>query len=334
MTARLTIDPTLRDAITDTVLLSRRGTRTDDEPDSSSRRQEVLCYGIERAIADPEYFTLYMRQLDRVLSRPLPDNLRELLPDEREEAVLISGVGVLRADEIDQMALSPYQLSQVQRAVFDGPEIPMYWVDAIDRAMARSLQECHPPRRDIEEIVDEAFAVAGMARPSRRETATEEKITEASGHTLAAFGTGHEPAAGPPPAALRWTDEVPFASLEIVAVHNPNELELRKAVAVQVEFQWQPTDAHSSVLTVRLSGALILTGADCTAQLLDAQGVERAKASVDEQLALRFPLEDVERPEALKGWMVACDYQKKRLVDARFTIVLQPPGPGLTPRPE
>ena len=334
MTARLTIDPTLRDAITDTVLLSRRGMGTDDKPDSSSRRQEILRDGIERAIADPEYFTLYMRQLDRVLSRPLPDNLRELLLEEREEAVLISGVGVLRADEIDQMALSPYQMSQVQRAVFDGPEIPMYWVDAIDRAMARSLQECHPPRRDIDEIVDAAFAAAGMARPSRGDWGTDVMPADESELAGAALGTGQEPITSPAPGVPKWKDEIPFANLEILAVHNPDEVKRRQHLAVEIEYDWQPTGDHGSVLTVLLGGFLILTGTDCTARLLDAQEVERAQASVDEQLALRFPLEDVERPEALKGWMVACDYRRKKLVDARFKIVLQPPSGGLAPRPK
>ena len=275
MAARLTLDPALRDAITDTILSSRPGMRTEYEPETT-RRREILRDGIERAIADPEYFTLYMRQLDHVLSRPLPDNLRELLPEEREEAVLISGLRVLRADEIDQMALSPYQMSQVQRAVFDGPEIPMYWVDAIDRAMSRSLQECHVPRRRVEEIVDAAFAAAGMARPSRRETATDKTNADETELAPAAFGTGHEQATGPLPNALNWTDEIPFASMEILAVHDPKELELRQDLAVQVEYRWQPTGDHGSVLTVWLTGALILTRADCTARLIDAQGVERA----------------------------------------------------------
>src|SRR2546423_22927 len=98
MAARLTLDPALRDAITDTILLSRGGMKTANESEAFCRRQEILRDGIERAIADPEYFSLYMRQLDRVHSRPLPDNLRELLSEEREEAVLVFGVGALRAD--------------------------------------------------------------------------------------------------------------------------------------------------------------------------------------------------------------------------------------------
>jgi len=301
--------------------------RTEHEPETT-RRREILRDGIERAIADPEYFTLYMRQLDHVLSRPLPDNLRELLPEEREEALLISGLGALRADEIDQMALSPYQMSQVQSAVFDGPEIPTYWVDAIDRAMARSLQECHAPGRSIEEIVDAAFAAAGMARPSRREAATDKTYAQASELALADFGTGHEQATGPPVDALTWTDEIPFASMEILAVHDPEELELRQDLAVQVEYRWQPTGDHGSVLTVWLTGALILTRADCTARLIDAQGVERARATVHEH-ALTFQTADVDRSEVLTGWTVACEYRKEKFIDARFAAVLQPPGTGL-----
>jgi hypothetical protein len=328
MAARLTLDSVLRDAITDTVLSSRREMRTENEPETTRCRQEILLDGIERAIADPEYFTLYMRHLDRVLSRPLPDNLRELLPEEREEAVLISGVGALRADEIDQMALSPYQMSQVQRAVFDGPEIPTYWVDAIDRAMAHSLRECDAPRRGIEEIVNAAFAATGLGRPSWGKSGTNVTSADELELAMTAFSTGQVPTTGPPPGVLTWTDEIPFASLEILAVHNPKELELRQDFAIQVEYRWQPTGDHGSALTVWLSGALILTGADCTARLLDAQGVERAGATVHEH-TLTFQLTDVDRSEVLTGWTVACDYHKEKFVDARFATVLQPPATGL-----
>ena len=47
----------------------------------------------------------------------------------------------------------------------------------------------------------------------------------------------------------------------------------RQHLAVEIEYDRQPTGDHGSVPTVLLGGFLILTGTDCTARLLDAQEV-------------------------------------------------------------
>jgi hypothetical protein len=89
----------------------------------------------------------------------------------------------------------------------------------------------------------------------------------------------------------------------------------------------QSVDQSNDAIAL-LEGRLGLTGANCTARLLDAHGVERAQASVHEH-ALKFALADVDHSGTLARWTFACDYRWEKLVDARFAVGLQPPGSGL-----
>jgi len=142
-----------------------RGKSEPESDEDAKFRRIALRRGIEKAIADPDAYADLTLYLSRVLVHPRPPRVEVWLPDDRVAAVMREGLDVLGPDEIDILALSPNQMSQLQLAVHDcGPELTPGWVDAFERAWA---EQPGPPRRSLNDIVDAAFAAAGLERPSR-----------------------------------------------------------------------------------------------------------------------------------------------------------------------
>jgi hypothetical protein len=353
MAATLNLSPDFRSLVTDLAAMEmERRNAADAEVraklsgwvNSETGRIETLRDGLERVLADCEFRDVYLDFLGKLQERSRPLRHFALFAENCKDLVLEQGLSALDPGDLAILAIDPVVLADMWDAISD--HFPPYWQQAVRLADERSARARDVPLFDARAIarrvVASVFPELGtnVKNPDKRnmgvgesDAGWSEMVPADSELASAALGTGHESTTEPLPGALIWTGEIPFASLEILAVHNPKELGLMKQLSVQIEYRWQPVADHGSTLTVWLSGALIFTGANCTARLLDTEGVERGRASV-QQGAFTFPLADVNRPETLTGWTVACDYRKERFVDARFAVVLQPPGaaPGSTGR--
>jgi hypothetical protein len=320
MSTDVTIEPALRSALTDTVTAVLGDAYQQADPEAEEDRRHVLIKGLERALVAPDYLRSYLRHLDGLIRRPLPDRLRELLPEDLERQVLDSGLTALDPQTIDRLAISPYQITQLRRVLLDEAEIPTYWVDVIEQARERSAREAGRPFRTAEEIVQAALRAVGTSRKDRCE---EPELA------IAAFGigatSGQEFEATKRRRTVTWETTLAFREVEILSCDDPEEVALLEDGMIGVAFVWRQLEDPTSSLTVRLRGALVL-GSGCIGHLFGPDGAPRGEAAVQDY-SLSFGLSDVTMAEQLEGWSFQCDYHEPSH-HVRFTAVLHPPAKG------
>jgi hypothetical protein len=120
MMAELRLDPRLQQAV---ARLSDELRRGPGAPFQVSEDLPVLREGLERVLCDRDYLVPYLRQLDRLLKRPLP--YREVMSEQRQQEVCEHGLGCLEPRELTVLALNPHQLLDLRDTILD--YFPEYW---------------------------------------------------------------------------------------------------------------------------------------------------------------------------------------------------------------